>query len=393
MTEGQMEAADKFALARDLKALGYTPLYAKEIASKKQGLKGFSFGSVFSGKVSLHEKIMFAKNLSGMISAGLPLSRALAVLEKQSTNKAFKRILSDMLRSVNEGSSLSQGMEKFPKIFSNLFVSMVRAGEESGNLANTLLETSGHLQKAYELIKKVKGAMVYPAVIISAMFLIGVLMFIYVVPTLTKTFQDLAVELPMSTRIIVFISDTLSNHLAIFAALVAVLVFGGIGAAKLKFIQRGFDRFSLKLPVVGVMVQEVNSARISRTLGSLLNSGVSMTKAISISADVVQNSLYKETLENARLSVEKGVALSVAIKERTDLFPVMVGEMMEVGEETGNLSPMLADIAVFYEGEIDTKTKDLSTIVEPVLMIIIGAAVGFFALAMITPMYSLVSAM
>ena len=195
-------------------------------------------------------------------------------------------------------------------------------------------------------------------------------------------------ELPATTQFIIFISDTLSQHFPIFALFIAALIGLGVGISKFSITMRYFDLFILKLPVLGTLIREMNTARTARTLSSLLSSGVDLSKALGITEEVLQNVHYKELIHNSIISIEKGVALSSTFKEHTNLYPVMVGEMIEVGEETGKLSQMLVDIADFYENEVDNKTKNLSTIIEPVLMIFIGVAVGFFAIAMIKPMYS-----
>ena len=213
-------------------------------------------------------------------------------------------------------------------------------------------------------------------------------MMIYVVPTLTKTFTDIGVELPAATRFIIFISDSLSQHFFLFALIVGIFVGSCYMFAKLKFTQRYFDLFIIKVPMLGTLIREMNTARTARTLASLLSSGVDLSKALAITEEVLQNVHYKELIRSSIISIEKGIPLSSSFKEHTNLYPIMVGEMIEVGEETGKLSTMLMDIASFYEGEVDEKTKNLSVIIEPVLMIFIGGAVGFFAVSMITPMYT-----
>jgi type IV pilus assembly protein PilC len=267
---------------------------------------------------------------------------------------------------------------------------MVKAGEESGGLPANLKEVAGHLEKAYNLTKKIKGALTYPLIILSAIGLVGVLMMIFVVPTLIKTFEEVGADLPASTKLIIGLSNFLSHHTILFVLCVLAFGVGLYFIFKIKKVSEVFDSVILKLPVIGVIAKEMNSARTTRTLGSLLSSGVDISRAITITRDVVQSHPYKLLLEEARLKVEKGAPLSGIIKSNTNLYPVMVGEMMEVGEETGKLTDMLHDIATFYEDEVDAKTKDLSTVIEPMLMIFIGAAVGFFAISMISPMYSLV---
>ena len=383
--DGIIDAVDKFAAAKQIHELGETPLFIKSQEDNNflNKISNLSFGSV-----KLREKIIFTRNLSGMLQAGLSLSRSLTILEKQSSNITYKNILKSLSESISKGSSLSDGMKKFPDVFSTLFVAMIGAGEESGSLPKSLGEVGASLQKSYDLNKKIKGALMYPGVIFCAMILIGVLMLMFVVPTLTKTFTDVGASLPASTRFIIWLSDTVSHNIGLvilfFASIAGLFYFLG----KFEKTKIMLDYVVLKLPVVKNLIKETNSARTARTLSSLLSSGVNMSRALEITKDVLQNHQYKITIEKAISDLEKGLPLSSVFKEKTDLYPIMMGEMMEVGEETGNLSSMLIDIAVFYEGEVDAKTKDLSTIIEPVLMIFIGAAVGFFAVSMLTPMYS-----
>lgn len=384
--EGVLEGESTSLVAKALREQGLIPLTVSE-GKKKKTLAKMSFSL---GGVKLSEKIIFTKNLAGMLEAGLPLARALNVLQKQTKNKMFQKVIDGLLKEIDKGGTLSGGMERYPSVYSTLFVSMVRAGEESGSLPGSLREVGLHLEKSFELNRKIKGAMTYPAVIVGAIVLVGVLMMIYVVPTLTKTFTELGIDLPLSTRIIIFISDTLREHIALIILGVALLGSGLVYMFKKSVKAQHFkDKAVLHIPVIGTIVKEVNTARTARTLSSLLSSGVSMTKAIEITHEVLQNSKYKTVLDKAETAVEKGVSLSEIFKAETKLYPVMMGEMMEVGEETGKFSTMLMDIAKFYEAEVDNKTKNLSTIIEPVLMIFIGGAVGFFAISMLTPMYSI----
>jgi type IV pilus assembly protein PilC len=385
IVEGTAESPDTFTLAREIRERGSIPLSVKEVTTSESK---FAFKFDFFKSVSLSEKIMFTNNLSGMLSAGLSLTRALSVLEKQTDNKFFNLVLRTLIEDVNKGGTLSSGMKKYPKVFSGVFVSMVHSGEESGALPRTLSEIGMTLKKTFELNRKIKGALIYPSIIVGAIFIIGILMMIFVVPTLTKTFADIGVELPAATQFIIFISNFLTNHYILFTLIVGAVVGAGFMFAQLDFTRRYFDSFILKLPVLGTLIKEMNTARTARTLSSLLASGVDVSKALAITEEVLQNVHYKELIHNSINSIEKGVALSASFKENIHLYPVMVGEMIEVGEETGNLSQMLMDIANFYETEVDNKTKNLSTIIEPVLMVFIGIAVGFFAIAMIKPMYS-----
>lgn len=384
--EEVLESADRFTLASEIRSRGQIPL---SISEKKEGMVKLNktFQTLFS-KVSIQEQILFTKNLSGMLKAGLALYRAISVLEKQNKNPAMNKILLALGAEIDAGGTLSSGLEKFPKVFSNLFVSMVRAGEESGNLDKALTEVGENLEKSHSLTKRIKGALMYPSVIIVAMLFIGVLMFAFVVPTLAKTFKATGAKLPASTQFIISLGDFFSNHLGASLISIVAIIVGVVYLFKASFMQKYIDFVIIRLPVVGTMVKEINTARTARTMSSLLTSGVSITRVIEITKDVVQNVNYKKVLDRAKEFIERGSPLSEVFKSRPDLYPIMMSEMMQVGEETGKLSDMLLDIALFYEEEVDNKTKDLSTIIEPVLMVFIGVAVGIFAVSMLSPMYS-----
>ncbi len=384
IVEGIEESPDRLTLAKKIRKQGEIPLSVNEYKKKK-----FNFNNItIFSSVSLSEKIIFTNNLSGMLSAGLSLTRALTVLSKQSTNEAMIKVVDSLISEINKGGTLSAGLSKFPKVFSSVFVSMVRSGEESGGLPRVLSEIGITLKKSYDLNRKIKAAMIYPSIIISVIIIIGILMMIYVVPTLISTFKDLGAALPASTRFIIWLSDSFSNHTLLIISSLISFVVAIILFARLKITKKYFDYIVLHLPAISTLVKETNSARTARTLSSLLSSGVDLSRALVITKDILQNGYYKKIIDDSIKSIEKGVALSVSFKENTKLYPVMVGEMIEVGEETGKLSDMLLNIANFYENEVDEKTKNLSTIIEPVLMVFIGSAVGFFAISMITPMYT-----
>jgi len=267
---------------------------------------------------------------------------------------------------------------------------MIKAGEESGNVSGSLNIVADQMEKTYLLTKKVRGALIYPAVIISVMVVIAVLLLIFMVPTLTATFEGLGVELPLATRILIYVSSFLVENT--LAVLIGILLFVVCLVAFLRSrAGRNFsDIVTVHLPVIGEMIKEFESARTARTLSSLLSSGVEIVVALDVTIDVLQNHLYKEALVRARTAIEKGESMSAVFIEHDKLYPLFVGEMVAVGEETGKISEMLMGVADYYEEEVDQKTKDLSTIIEPVLMIIIGIGVGIFAISMLAPTYSLV---
>lgn len=387
ISEGVLEALDRLTLAHDLRFRGYTPLSITEKAGSLTD-KLSLVTNIFS-KVSVSEQIILTKNLSGMLRAGLSLDRALSVLKKQTKNPTLSKILISLSNDINSGETLSSGLSKFPKVFSKLFVSMTKAGEESGNLSGALSDVGMNLEKSHSLTKKINGALIYPGVILSAMVVIGVLMFAFVVPTLANTFKELGVVLPLSTRILIWTGNFFSNNLILTFVIIISIAFGLYSLFRAKFMAKYIDFIVVRIPVIGNLAKELNTARTARTMSSLLSSGVSIIRAVEITQDVVQNIYYKKVLNEAKMAVEKGAPFSEAFEANTNLYPVMMSEMIQVGEETGKLSDMLLQIALFYEEEVENKTKNLSTIIEPLLMIVIGAGVGFFAISMISPLYSI----
>lgn len=384
--ESVMESPDRFTIARDLRSRGFTPIFVHE---KNEGIKMASLTGNLFARVKPAELIIFTKNLGGMLRAGLSLYRALSVLQKQTKNPLLNSILVSLGNDISAGGTLSSGLAKFPKVFSKLFVSMTSAGEESGNLANALNEIGGNLEKSHALTSKIKGALMYPGVILSAMVVIGILMFAFVVPTLANTFKELGVVLPTSTRILIATGNFFSDHLILTFVLLIIFGFAMFSLLRSQFFGKYLDYAIVRLPLVGTLAKELNTARTARTMSSLLMSGVSITRSLEITEDVVQNIYYKKVLQSGKTSIEKGAPFSEIFRAHTELYPIMMGEMIQVGEETGKLSEMLANVASFYEEEIENKTKNLSTIIEPILMVLIGGGVGFFAISMISPLYSI----
>jgi type IV pilus assembly protein PilC len=384
--EADKEAADKIALYKDVRKEGGTIISAEEKSERRY------FWSRLSRGVKLEQKISFAKNLAVMLDAGISVNRALSIMSKQAKSKKLADIFISLSDSINKGKTLSDSMRDHKDVFSDLFVMMTKSGEESGKLSESLRVIAAQLERANTLTKKIKGAMIYPIIVVCVMVILGVLLLVYMVPTLTETFKGLGIKLPLPTRIVIAMSDFLRSSFLLLAIFVA-----GLGAGIWRFFKtpkgkRAFDYAVLHMPIVSSISKEINSARTARTISSLISSGVNIVSALDVAKDVVQNSYYKEVLRNAGESLQKGGTLSSILNEASDLYPVYVGEMTAVGEETGELSTMLSNIANYYEAEVDEKTKNLSTMLEPLLMVFIGIAVGLFAVSMLLPTYSLVDA-
>lgn len=381
-----IEAPTRFAVYGEMEKEGATVISVEE--AKGGGAPAWTQITFGSG-IKTDQKITFTKNLAAMLSAGLPLTRALSVIERQATNKYLKKVVAALSEEVKKGSSFHEALAKHPKVFSDLFIAMTKAGEESGTLAESLSVVARQMEKAFNLQKKVKGAMIYPMIILSAIVIIGVLMLIYVVPTLSNTFKELGVELPAATKAIIDTSDFMASN-AILTMGILIATFAGIFFfVRSKPGARIVLMLALRMPVIGELVRETMSARAARSLSSLLSSGVEMLSALKISGEVVGDNSFGKVLREAEERVRKGEALSASFIDHPKLYPVFVGDMIAVGEETGKVADMLGQVAQYYETDVEERTKDLSTIIEPLLMLFIGGAVGIFAMAMITPIYSL----
>jgi len=385
-----VEAADRFAVYAIARTEGHNISAVKEVGAFSPS-EFFNLDKINAkmSRVKGDELIMVTRNLGSMITAGLTVSRALSVIERQTKNPKLKQVVVSMVARINKGDSFNETLRQFPEVFNDLYVAMVRAGEESGNLAQSLQTLAIQMDRTNTLKKKIKGAMIYPSIVITVMFVIAILMMIYVMPQITSVFKGMDAELPGTTQFLISASDFMVNYTLQALGGMFAFIFGFIYLLKTKWGKIGTSWLVTHLPVIGVMAKETNAARTARTLSSLLNSGVDVLQSIEITQEVVQNVFYKKILKEAARRVEKGTALSEVFIERNDLYPILVGEMILVGEETGQIAGMLGELAEFYETEVERKTKDLSTIIEPILMVVIGTGVGFFALALIAPIYSI----
>ncbi len=381
---------DRYQLYKMLRESGEEIVSLEEKKQQKSLNFNISFG--LFGNIKVTDKINFARNTGAMLEAGLSLSRVLSVLERQTHSKKFKAVIADTIETVNKGMTFSEALAKHPKVFPQLFISMVHAGEQSGTLAESLKVVALQMDRTHALERRIKGALIYPSIIVGLMVVIAILMFIFVIPVLMVTFTELNVELPFTTRVILYISNTIQEH-GLIVLLAVIGIFSGLSWWSRKEAgKRFFHSLILKIPIVGPLVQEVNAARTSRTLSSLISSGVDIIESVKITANVVQNVHFRAVLVKAGEAIRKGELMSKIFTENTHLYPVFLSEMMSVGEETGKIGEMLIGVAHYYEDDVEQKTKDMSTVIEPILMIVIAFGVGFFALAMISPMYSLVDA-
>ena len=386
--DGIEVAENKFDLAELLKSRGLTVISISEAKESKIN-KIYNFASNFLIRVTLEEKINFARNVGVMVGSGIALSRALEIELRQSKNKKLNAVLLDIINTIKSGGFFSKALGNHPKVFPRFFKEMIIAGEKSGKLEESLKFVALQLNKDYALKKKVKSAMVYPVIVLFFMIAIAILMMVFVVPSLVATFNELNIELPVSTSFIIFISNFLLKNGFLSVVILLASSYSIFYFLKTEFGKKTLDYIFAYSPLVKDVNRKFNAARVCRVLSSLISSGVDIVESFNITKELITNHLYQKILNRAPDSIKKGGTISKVFLTEDSLFPPLVGEMIAVGEETGKISSMLLELAQFYEREVNAATKDLSTIIEPILMIIIGAIVGFFAISMISPMYNL----
>lgn len=384
---GVMDAKDIHQLAQILRQKDRVLIKAELEKTKEK--RGFQITPYFLKRISLKDKMMFTRNLQVMVGSGLTLPRSIESLAYQSRNKKFRKILLDVREEIVKGKNFSEALSKYPNVFSDLFQNMVKVGEESGTLEDILNILTRHMERDYEIRARVRGAMIYPAVIILAMISIGTLMLVMVVPKLAKTFKDLNIELPLSTKMLISFANFITErwYLLLFIILFFVIFFRFI--LKTKSGKKIFDGLILHTPIFSSLVKEINSAYTVRSLGSLISCGVPIVRSLEIISGIMGNIYYKKALLSAAEDVREGEKLSKSLKPYQNIYPFLVIEMIEVGEETGATAKILQKLATFFEGEVENATKNLTAIIEPFLMIAIGIAVGFFAVSMLQPIYSI----
>lgn len=333
-------------------------------------------------------KVVFARNLSVMLKAGLPISEALIIIDEQATGR-MKKVVAGLLASIQGGQSLSAAMERYPKVFSSMFINIVKAGEKSGTLEENLNYISIQLDKERELKSKITSAMIYPILVVSIAFALGLGVTFLVLPKITPLFEGLNVELPLSTKILIKFSNIVRyNTLAIFVGVLMVVIFC-IWFFKSKTMRPISNYIYIKIPVIGRLVRNSNLAQFNRSLGTLLRSGLNIDEAIFVSRDTLSNYYYQKSLQHIALNVQKGLKLSEQLSLYPNLYPKLMCSMIRVGEETGKLEDTMFFLASLYETEVDNASKSLATMIEPILLVCIGLVVAFLALSIITPIYKI----
>lgn len=387
LVTGNREASSYSVLGEDLLQEG---ILLTSFTEQKKGTKNSPVGSLFS-RVPIIERVLFARYFALMLRAGLDIKSALATLQKQTKNRALSQAIQSVYQGIERGQTLANSMRPFPGAFPNLFISFIQVGEATGKLQETLEVLAIQLQKDFELRRAVRGGMLYPLVIVGALIAVGIAMMVLVVPKLVEIFEGFDVELPLVTRILITTSATLNTYWYIFlAAFIAFSVFV-YWLMKIPAARMAYMNVLLRMPIIGPIIKNINIARFARNLSSLLSSGVAFTEALSILGANTPHLVYAKVFREAELHVKQGRALSEFFEQQGKLFPPLVVNIMGVGEQTGELDAVLKEVALFYEGEVDQTMKNLTSVMEPILMIAIGLAVGALAISIISPIYSLVN--
>ncbi len=381
---GEIVAANKADLANLLRRQQITPTKMSEKG------KEFSLPTTFGGSVSAKELAVFTRQFSVMIDAGLPLVQCLEILAGQQENQFFQKVLTATRSSVEGGTTLSAAMKQHPKVFDPLFVNMVEAGETGGILDTILQRLASYIEKNVKLKRAVKSALVYPVGVLSVAGAVIILLLWKVVPIFATLFAGLGVDLPLPTRVVIAMSNFVGS---IFGLLILVAFIGiGIGVKVWYGTEQGryaIDSTLLKLPIVGLLLRKIAVARFTRTLGTLISSGVPILEGLDITARTAGNAVIERALQKVRRSLEEGKSLTEPLKD-CNVFPGMVTQMIGVGEQTGAMDAMLQKIADFYEEEVDAAVKDLLTALEPVMIVFLGTVVGGVVISMYLPLFTLI---
>ena len=387
LVEGVIDAVSENAVAVLLAEKGLSP-----IEIKKQLAEDFERQILgFLNRVRVKDKVVFFSQLSVMVDASLPIVKSLRILVKQNQNKYFKSVISSVADDVDGGAKLSQAMAKFPRVFADFYTNIIASGETSGRLSEVMEYLADQQEKDYDMQSKIKGAMIYPAFIFSGLVVVGLVVMIFVIPQMTTMLKESGVELPLATRVLIGSSDFLSNYFIYILIAIIGVVASLFYYKKTTGGRRIFDLIKIKVPVFGTIVTNVYIVRITRSLNTLLRGGVPASKALKTVRRIVGNAIYEEMLDQTIKEVDEGSSISDSLIASRHM-PILVSQMISVGEESGKLEEVLGKLTGFYTREVDNAIANLSILIEPIIMIFLGIMVGSFVAAVIMPMWQLSAA-
>lgn len=381
--EKKIEAESEASVLSFLKENQYFPIEIKKIENES-----FSYLSPFFDRVNFNDIVMFTRQIAMMLNAGLTLIDSFTILKKQTTKQSYLRLLEDIDKEIRIGNSLSSALKKHRNLFSNLYIALVRSGEASGKLNEILSKLADNLEKQREFKGKITSALIYPIIIIIAMIGVMFVMVTFVIPKLLNLYKDFNIELPITTKILIAISSVLTKTWPIILVLLFVSLPLIRKIINLPPVRYKIDYYLLRLPIFGRIIQMAALVDSTRTLAILTNSGISILDSLNIIIDISDNIIYKKTFENIYKQVEKGSSLGEAF-EKEEIFPPILVQMITVGEETGHLDETLNKISRYFEMESEIAVKAATSMIEPLILVVLGLGVGFLVMSVITPIYNL----
>lgn len=360
------------------------------ISLNSQGRSPIAALNNLTTKVVFNDVVIFTRQFSTMITAGLPITDSLVIARSQS-KPAMKPVIGQILSDVEGGTSLASALEKHPKVFSSVYISLVKAGEEGGVLDQILARLADNLEGQREFRSKVKGALIYPIIVIVGMLIVAAIMMIFVVPKLTGLYSEFQADLPLPTKILIASSNFMVSYWWLVSFILVGLAYWTLYYVKTEKGRRRYDELKLKIPVYGPLQQQIILTEMTRTLGLLVGAGISILEGLKIVSGVVGNTVYAEAIARCSDKVEKGFSLAYSFSEEAEIFPPMLFQMLSVGEETGKIDEALLKVSSVFEQESEQLVKSLTAAVEPIVMVILGVGVGLLVIAVIMPIYNLTS--
>jgi type IV pilus assembly protein PilC len=381
---GKIEARDQDAVAEILHDRGLIVVSVKE----EFGLDFEEIAEINIGGVPMKDKVVFMRQMATMVGAGLPLTRSLEIMEQQIENAYFRKVIMKVRKNVEAGETLANSFRNSGDVFDSITINLIEAGESSGNLDVILLKLAVELEESKKLGDKIKSALIYPVIIVIVIIAVVVLLMFVLVPAMAEIYGDFGAELPLVTRILISMSTFMLNYWWAVILILSVVVIGAKTYLDTPGGKRNWDKIVLKLPIFGVVIAKIQLAQFTRLLALLLGSGLSIIRALELTAQSLSNEMFREVLIASKDDVEKGGSLAIPIA-RSEYFPLLVSSMIAVGEETGELDNVLNKVAEYYKDEVDVATSSLSSLLEPVFLIIMGLMIAFIALAVYMPMFQL----
>jgi len=382
---GQVEAQTESAAAKLIRKRGFVLVDIKE-----SGSNPFSLTKIIKNRVSTSDITMFTRQLATMINAGLPIVEALSILRMQ-TSSALQNVFSQVLADVEGGESLSESMKRHPKVFSPTYIALIKSGEAGGVLDKVLNRLADNLEKQEEFKGKVKGALIYPAIIVVGMVIVATIMIIFVIPKLTTLYDQFDAEMPFATRILLGISSLVTTYWFVFAAILAGGFFSFNAYRKTDVGKRKIAEFIFKIPIIGGLQRQIILTELTQTMAMMVGAGVPILEALSVTSGVLGNIIIQDALKDVGTQIEKGFPIAFSFAKHPEAFPYILSQMIAVGEETGKMEEVLTKVSHVFEVESEQKVKALTSAIEPMVMIVLGIGVAFLVIAVILPIYNLTS--